>query len=89
MASHYIKWMRNMGSEDSQNILAMIIVTLSFLSVPLLLFLFAVMVYFNVNEIVQFYHTGALVDALLALLLAIGNVGLLFAIHRLVRWVRK
>ncbi len=78
-----------MGSEDSQNILAMIIVTLSFLSVPLLLFLFAVMVYFNVNEIVQFYHTGALVDALLALLLAIGNVGLLFAIHRLVRWVRK
>jgi hypothetical protein len=78
-----------MGSEDSQNILAMIIVTLSFLSVPLLLFLFAVMVYFNVNEIVQFYYTGALVDALLALLLAIGNVGLLFAIHRLVRWVRK
>ncbi len=78
-----------MVSEDSQNILALIIVTLSFLSVPLLLFLFAVMVYFNVNEIVQFYYTGAFVDALLALLLAIGNVLLLFAIHRLVRWVRK
>lgn len=81
--------MRNMVSEDSQNILALIIVTLSFLSVPLLLFLFAVMVYFNVNEIVQFYYTGAFVDALLAFLLAIGNAMLLFAIHRLVRWVRK
>jgi hypothetical protein len=81
--------MRNMVSEDSQNILALIIVALSFLSVPLLLFLFAVMLYFNVSEIVQFYYTGAFVDALLALLLAIGNAMLLFAIHRLVRWVRK
>jgi len=78
-----------MVSEDSQNILALIIVALSFLSVPLLLFLFAVMLYFNVSEIVQFYYTGAFVDALLALLLAIGNAMLLFAIHRLVRWVRK
>jgi len=78
-----------MVSEDSQNILALIIVALSFLSVPLLLFLFAVMLYFNVSEIVQFYYTGAFMDALLALLLAIGNTMLLFAIHRLVRWVRK
>ena len=81
--------MRNMVSEDSQNILALIIVTLSFISVPLLLFLFAVMVYFNVNEVVQFYSTGAFVDALLALLLAVGNIVLLFAIRYLVRWVRK
>jgi len=78
-----------MGSEDSQNILALIIVTLSFISVPLLLFLFAVMIYFNVNEIVQFYYTGAFVDALMAILLAIGNIVLLFAIVHLVRWVRK
>jgi hypothetical protein len=78
-----------MVSEDSQNILALIIVTLSFISVPLLLFLFAVMVYFNVNEVVQFYSTGAFVDALLALLLAVGNIVLLFAIRYLVRWVRK
>lgn len=78
-----------MGSEDSQNIVALIIVTLSFMSVPLLVFLFVVMVYFNVNEIIQFYYTGAFVDALLALLLAICNAMLLFAIHRLVRWVRK
>lgn len=78
-----------MGSEDSQNIVALIIVTLSFMSVPLLVFLFVVMVYFNVNEIIQFYYTGAFVDALLALSLAIGNVVLLFAIRYLVRWVRK
>lgn len=78
-----------MGSEDSQNIVALIIVTLSFMSIPLLIFLFVVMVYFGVNEIVQFYYTGAFVDALLAVFLAIGNIVLLFAIHRLVRWVRK
>ena len=81
--------MRNMGSEDSQNIVALIIVTLSFVSVPLLIFFFVVLVYFNVNEVVQFYYTGAFVDALLAILLAIGNIVLLFVIHRLVRWVRK
>ena len=81
--------MKNMSSEDSQNIVALIIVTLSFVSVPLLIFFFVVMVYFNVNEVVQFYYTGAFVDALLAVLLAIGNIVLLFVIHRLVRWVRK
>ena len=81
--------MREMVSEDSKNILALIIVTLSFISIPLLLFFLAVMVYFNVNQIVQFYHTRASADALLALLLAIANIVLLFAIHHLVRWVRK
>lgn len=81
--------MRTMVSEDSQNILALIVVALSFLSVPLLLFLFVVTVYFNVDRIVQFYNTGILADALLALLLAIANIGLLFIIRRLIRWVRK
>ena len=82
-------WMRTMVSEDTQNILALVIVALSFLSVPLLLFLLVVTVYFNVDRIIQFYNTKLLTDALLALVLAIVNIVLLFAIRRLIRWVRK
>lgn len=78
-----------MGSEDSRNILALIIVALSFMSVPLLLFLFVVTVYFNANQIIQFYHTGTTADALLAFLLVIANIVLLFVIRQLIRWVRK
>jgi prepilin signal peptidase PulO-like enzyme (type II secretory pathway) len=81
--------MRTMVSEDTENSLALIIVALSFLSVPLLLFLFVVTVYFNVDRIIQFYNTRTPADALLALLLAIVNIVLLFAIRRLIRWVRK
>jgi len=84
-----ISWMMAMGSEDSRNILALIIVVLSFVSVPLLLFLFVVTVYFNANQIIQFYYTRAPADALLAFLLAIANIVLLLAIRRLIRWVRK
>jgi len=78
-----------MASEDTENILALIIVALSFLSVPLLLFLFVVMVYFDVDRIVQFYNTRIPTDALLAILLTAANIALLFAIRRLIRWIRK
>jgi hypothetical protein len=78
-----------MGSEDSGNILALIIVTFLFISIPLLLFFFAAMVYFNVNQIAKFYYTRTLGDGLLALLLAVVNTVLLFTIRYLVRWVRK
>jgi len=78
-----------MASEDTENILALIIVALSFLSVPLLLFLFVVMVYFDVDRIIQFYNTRIPTDALLAILLTAANIALLFAIRRLIRWIRK
>jgi len=81
--------MRTMASEDTENILALIIVALSFLSVPLLLFLFVVMVYFDVDRIIQFYNTRIPTDALLAILLTAANIALLFAIRRLIRWIRK
>lgn len=82
-------WMRNMVSEDLQKILALIIVTLSFISIPVLLFLFAVMIYLNVNQIIQFYNTKAIIDGLIAISLAIINTVLFFAIRALIRWVRK
>jgi len=78
-----------MVSEDLRKILALIIVTLSFISVPVLLFFFAVMIYLNVNQIIQFYYTRALIDALLAISLAIFNAVLFFAIRALIRWVRE
>jgi len=82
-------WMRNMVSEDVKKILALVFVTLSFLSIPVLLFFLVVMIYFNVNQIIQFYYTKALTDALVAISLAIINVVLFFAIRALIRWVRK
>jgi len=82
-------WMRNMVSEDLQKILALIIVTLSFISIPVLLFLFAITIYLNVNQIIQFYDTRALIHALVAISLAIFNTVLFFAIRALIRWVRK
>jgi len=78
-----------MVSEDLKKILALIIVTLSFISIPVLLFFFAVMLYFNVYQIIQFYYTKTLADALIAIALAIINTALFFAIKALIRWVRK
>jgi len=81
--------MRNMVSEDFNKILALIIVTLSFISIPVLLFFLIVMIYFNVSQIIQFFNTKAFMDALIAILLAIFNTVLFFAIRALIRWVRK
>jgi len=81
--------MKNMVSEDLRKILALIIVTLSFLSLPVLLFFFAVMILINVYQIVQFYNTKALADALMAIFLTIVNTVLFFAIWALIRWVRE
>jgi len=78
-----------MVSEDLKKILALVIVTLSFISIPVLLFFFAVMIYFNVYQIIQFYYTKTLVDALIAISLAITNTVLFLAIRALIRWVRK
>jgi len=78
-----------MVSEDLRKIVALIIVTLSYISIPVLLFFFAVTVYINAQYIVQFYYTRAPVDALAAVLLAFFNVGLFFAIRALVRWLRE
>ena len=78
-----------MVSEDLEKILALIIVTFSFLSIPLLLFLFVIAIYFDVTYVIQFYHTRNFTDALMAIFLAIVNAGLFLFLRFLIRWIRK
>ena len=78
-----------MVSKDVEKILALIIVTFSFLSVPILLFLFIVLIFFNASYVIQFYNTRTLTDALMAVLLAIVNAGLFFFLRALIKWIRK
>jgi len=78
-----------MVSEDVEKILALIIVTFSFLSIPILLFLFVVLLVINANYVIRFYNTGTFIDALMAVLLAIVNAGLFFLLRALIKWVRK
>ena len=78
-----------MVSEDVEKILALVFVTFSFLSVPVLLFLFLVLLYINANDLIQFYNTRSLADALIAAILAIVNAGLFFLLRALIKWVRK
>jgi hypothetical protein len=78
-----------MVSEDVEKILALIIVTFSFLSVPVLLFLFFVLIYIDANYLIQFYNTRSLTDALMAVPLAIVNAGLSLLLRALIKWIRK
>jgi hypothetical protein len=78
-----------MVSEDVRKIIALILVTLSYISLPVLLFLLAVAVYIDLNYAVQFYYTKAAMDAVIAILLAFVNIALLFGIRALIRWLRK
>lgn len=78
-----------MVSEDVEKILALIIVAFSFLSVPVLLFLFFVLIYVDANYLIQFYNTRSLTDALMAILFAIVDVGLFYLLRALIKWIRK
>lgn len=78
-----------MGSEETSKIFALIVVTLSYISVPVLLFIFVVAVYFDLRYVVQFYYSKAIADALTAILLALVNVALFFGIRALIRWLRQ
>jgi hypothetical protein len=82
-------WGKRMVSEDVEKILALIIVTLTFLSLPALLFLLALVLYVDATYVIRFYHTRTLADALVATSLAIVNVGLFFALRALIKWIRK
>jgi len=78
-----------MVSEDVMKIIALVIVTLAYISIPVLLFLFAVAVYMNLHYAVQFYYTRTAADAVIAILLALFNVALFFGIRALIRLARK
>lgn len=78
-----------MVSEDVRKIVALIIVALSYVSLPVLFFLFIITVYFDLSYTVQFYFTKAEADAAIAILLALVNIALFFGIRALIRWLRK
>jgi len=78
-----------MVSEDVEKILALIIVTLSFLSLPILLFLFVLAIYIDATYVIHFYHTRNFTDALVAVALAIVNAGLFLFLRALIKWIRK
>jgi len=78
-----------MVSEDVEKILALIILTFSFLSIPVLLFLFFVLIYLDASYLIQFYNTRSLTDALMTAFLTIVNVGLFFLLRALIKWIRK
>jgi len=78
-----------MVSEDVEKILALIIVTLSFLSLPVLLFLFFIVLYIDATYIIQFYNTRNLTDALVAAGLALVSAILFLILRTLTKWIRK
>jgi len=78
-----------MVSEDVEKILALVIVTLSFLSLPVLLFLVVLILYIDAAYVIEFYHTRNLSDASVAVLLAIVSAGLLLVLRKLTKWIRK
>jgi hypothetical protein len=78
-----------MVSESVEKILALIIVVLSFLSLPILIFLLAAAVFVDVTYIIQYYNTRNLVDAIIAAGLAIVSAVLFVILRALARWIRK
>ena len=82
-------WMKSMVSEDTRKIIALVIVTLSYISIPVLLLILAVTIYINVQHAIQFYYTRSATDGLVTMLLAFFNIGLTLVILALIRWIRK
>lgn len=78
-----------MVSEDVEKILALVIVTLSFLSLPVLLFLLFVVLYIDATYVIRFSYTRDFMDGLIAAGLAIVNVALFLILVFLTKWIRK
>jgi len=78
-----------MVSEDTEKIIALIIVTLSFLSLPVLLFIFVITIFIDVTYVIDFYNTRNFTAGLMAVFLTIVNVGLFLLLRALIKWVRK
>lgn len=78
-----------MVSEDIAKIIALIIVTLSFLSLPVLLFIFVITLFMNVTYAIDFYNTRNFTAAVMTVSLTIVNFGLFLLLRFLIRWIRK
>jgi hypothetical protein len=78
-----------MVSEDTKKIIALIIVTLSFLSLPVLLFIFVITLFLNVTYAIDFYSTRNFAAAVTTVSLTIVNFGLFLLLRFLIKWIRK
>jgi hypothetical protein len=80
---------KKMVSEDTEKIIALIIVALSFLSLPVLLFIFVIALFLNVTYAIDFYNTRNFTAAVLTVFLTTVNFGLFLLLRFLIRWIRK
>lgn len=78
-----------MVSEDTEKIIALIIVTLSFLSLPVLLFIFGIVLFLNVTYAIDFYNTRDFTAAVMIVFLTTVNFVLFLLLRFLIRWIRK
>jgi len=78
-----------MVSEDTEKIIALIIVTLSFLSLPVLLFIFGIVLFLNVAYAIDFYNTRDFTAAVMIVFLTTVNFVLFLLLRFLIRWIRK
>ena len=78
-----------MVSEDTEKIIAFIIVILSFLSLPILLFIFVITIFMNVTYAIDFYNTRNFMTAVLTVFLTTVNFALFLLLRFLIRWIRK
>jgi len=78
-----------MVSEDTEKIIAFIIVILSFLSLPILLFILIIAIFMNVTYAIDFYNTRNITSAVLTVFLTVVNFGLFLLLRFLIRWIRK
>jgi len=83
------QWEKKMVSEDTEKIIALVIVTLSFLSLPVLLFFFVIALFINVTYAIDFYNTRNFTTGLITVSLAIVNFALFLLLRFLIRWIRK
>lgn len=76
------------SNNDYEKILAFVILLLTFLSLPLLLFTFILTVILNISYIIKFYYTRNLVFILLIIILSVLNISFIFGLKYLISWLR-
>lgn len=78
---------RNNSSINNERILALILITLSILLLPLLVFLFVISIYYSLISILEFVNIQSFIKGLKALALIVCSGGLFFLIKYLIEWL--
>ena len=79
---------RNTSSINSEGVLALILITLSILLLPLLVFLFVISIFYSLISILDFVYTPSFFEGLKALALIVCSAGLFFLNKYLIEWLR-